>query len=204
VKHTVHHSDINRPASAPAPSRHGLSLAAAIASVALLVAGCGSSSAPSSGTGSPASFAAAAFKYSRCMRDHGLASFPDPAMTDHDGQQVAYLTATIPLDPSPAFKRAQTACRGILPTPSNVSPTQLAQQHHKREQQLVAFAKCLRGHGITDFPDPTSQGQLTLAMVNAAGVDLQATAVLTAAKTCLGTTDGANTAVDVRRTLRVR
>jgi hypothetical protein len=27
--------------------------------------------------------------YSSCMRDHELSSFPDPTMTDHDGQQVA-------------------------------------------------------------------------------------------------------------------
>jgi hypothetical protein len=135
------------------------------------------------------------------MRDHGLSSFPDPTMTDHDGQQVAYVTATIPVDPSPAFKTAQKACQGILPPPINASPTQLAQQRQTREQHLLAFARCLRDHGIPEFPDPTSQGQLTLAMVNAAGVDLHAPTVLTAAKTCLGTTDGTITAADVQRAL---
>jgi hypothetical protein len=124
------------------------------------------------------------------MRDHGLSSFPDPTMTDHDGQQVAYLTATIPANPSPAFKSAQNACRGILPPPINASPTQLAQQRYTREQHLLAFAKCVRSHGIPDFPDPNSQGQLTVGMVNAAGVDLHTPTVITAAKTCLGTTDG--------------
>jgi hypothetical protein len=34
---------------------------------------------------------------------------------------------------------------------------------------ILAFAKCLRSHGVTNFPDPTSQGQLTLEMVNAVG-----------------------------------
>jgi hypothetical protein len=134
------------------------------------------------------------------MRNHGLPSFPDPTMTDHNGQQVAYLTAAIPVDPSPAFKSAQNACRGILPTPSNNSPTQLAQQQ-AREQHILAFAKCVRSHGIPDFPDPTSQGQLTPEMLNAAGIDLHATAALTAAKACIGTTDGAITATDVQRAL---
>jgi hypothetical protein len=194
-------SHTNLLSAAPTRSRRAKSLAAAIASLALLATGCGTSSPANSTAGSPASFTAAAFKYSSCMRDHGLSSFPDPTMTDHDGQQVAYLTATIPVDPSPAFKTAQKACQGILPPPINASPTQLAQQRQTREQHLLAFAKCLRNHGIPEFPDPTSQGQLTLAMVNAAGVALHAPTVLTAAKTCLGTTDGPITAADVQRAL---
>jgi hypothetical protein len=182
-------------------SRRAKPLAAAIASIALLAAGCGSSSPASPNAASAASFTAAAFKYSSCMRNHGLSSFPDPTMTDHNGQQVAYLTATIPINPSPAFKSAQNACRGILPTPINASAAQLAQQQQAREQHLLAFAKCLRSHGIPDFPDPTSQGQLTLEMVNAAGIDLHAPTVLTAAKSCLGTSDGTITTADVQRAL---
>jgi hypothetical protein len=182
-------------------SRRAKPLAAAIASIALLVAGCGSSSPASPNAASAASFTAAAFKYSSCMRNHGLSSFPDPTMTDHNGQQVAYLTATIPINPSPAFKSAQNACRGILPRPINASAAQLAQQQQAREQHLLAFAKCLRSHGIPDFPDPTSQGQLTLEMVNAAGIDPHAPTVLTAAKSCLGTSDGAITTADVQRAL---
>ena len=198
---TIQPSHTNLLSAAPTHSRRAKSLAAAIASLALLAAGCGTSSPANSTAGSPASFTAAAFKYSSCMRDHGLASFPDPMMTDHDGQQVAYLTATIPVDPSPAFNSAQNDCRGILPSPINVSPTQLAQQRQTREQHLLAFAKCLRKHGIPDFPDPTSQAQLTLEMINAAGVDLHTPTVLTAAKTCLGTTHGTITAADVQRAL---
>jgi hypothetical protein len=182
-------------------SRRAKPLAAAIASIALLVAGCGSSSPASPNAASAASFTAAAFKYSSCMRNHGLSSFPDPTMTDHNGQQVAYLTATIPINPSPAFKSAQNACRGILPRPINASAAQLAQQQQAREQHLLAFAQCLRSHGIPDFPDPTSQGQLTLEMVNAAGIDPHAPTVLTAAKSCLGTSDGAITTADVQRAL---
>jgi hypothetical protein len=195
---TIHPSDTNPLSAAPTQSRRAKPLAAAIAGLALLATGCGSSSPASSGTGSPASFTAAAFKYSNCMRDHGLSSFPDPKMTDHNGQQVAFITATIPVHPPPAFKSAQKACRAILPTPSN-SPTQLAQQQHDRAQHTLAFAKCLRSHGIPDFPDPTSQGQLTLEMINAAGVDLHAPAVLTAAKARIGTAHGAITAADVQR-----
>jgi len=111
------------------------------------------------------------------------------------------LSATIPVDPSPAFKSAQTACRAILPTPSSADSAELADQQHAREEHVLAFAECLRSHGIADFPDPTSQGRLTLDMVRAAGVDLQAPAVLTAAKACIGTSDGAVTAAEVQRAI---
>lgn len=100
---------------------------------------------------------------------------------------------------SPQFKTAQKACRGIMPAPGNVSPIQLAQQQHAREQNVLAFARCLRSHGVPDFPDPTSKGHLTLQMVTAAGVDLQAPGVLTAAKACIGVSHGAITAADVER-----
>ena len=134
---TVQTSDTQLCSAAPTQSRRAKSLAAAIASLALLAAGCGTSSPANPTAGSPVSFTAAVFKYSSCMRDHGLSSFPDPTMTDHDGQQVAYLTATIPVDPSPAFKNAENACRSILPSPINASPTQLAQQRQAREQRVV-------------------------------------------------------------------
>jgi len=42
------------------------------------------------------------------------------------------------------------------------------------KQVFLAFARCLRSHGISDFPDPDAQGQLTLQMISAAGVDLNA------------------------------
>ncbi|MGO9901218.1 MAG: hypothetical protein ACLP0J_16340 [Solirubrobacteraceae bacterium] len=93
---TIQPSEPNRPFAVPAQSRRAKLLAAAIAGLALLDAGCGASSPNNPNARSRASFTAAAFKYSSCMRDHGLSSFPDPTMTDHDGQQVAYLTATIP------------------------------------------------------------------------------------------------------------
>ncbi len=191
----------NRPAAPTSQSRRAKPLAATIATLALLAAGCGSSSPASPGSASPASFTAAAFRYSSCMRDHGLPDYPDPMMTDHNGQQVAYLAVSIPIDPSPSFKSARKACRGVLPAPDSTSAAQLAQQQRAREQHILAFAKCVRGHGIRNFPDPTGHGQLTPGMISAAGVDLKAPAVLAAAKACLASAGGAITSADVQRTL---
>jgi hypothetical protein len=98
---------------------------------------------------------------------------------------------------SPRFKAAQKACGRILPGPQNSG-----QQHQGPSKQVfLAFAKCLRGHGIADFPDPNAQGQLTLEMIAAAGVDLKAPSLQTAAKTCVGVTHGEITVADVLRAL---
>jgi hypothetical protein len=162
--------------------------AAAIASVALLAAGCGASSPAGPTAASPASFTTAAFKYASCIRDHGLSSFPDPSMTDHDGQQVAYLATPSSLVASPAFKTANTVCQKILTPVLDTTPNLAAQA--TREQHLAAFAKCMRSHGVPGFPDPTSQGQLTQEMIASAGADLSSPAVLNAVKTCLPAAGG--------------
>ena len=96
---------------------------------------------------------------------------------------------------SPKFGAAQKACRGIMPTPG------AGGQAHSgpSKEVLLAFAGCLRNHGVSDFPDPNAQGQLTLQMMSAAGVDLKAPSLLRAAKACVGATRGAITLAEVAR-----
>jgi hypothetical protein len=65
------------------------------------------------------------------------------------------------------------------------------------KQVLLAFAHCLRGHGIIGFPDPTAKGELSLEMINAAGVDIHAHSFFNAAKACVGVTHGAITMAQV-------
>lgn len=169
----------------------------AIASVALIAAGCGSASPTSSTTPqSPQSDVAAAFKYSSCMRGHGVTNFPDPQVTSSASHQSIRLVVPRSLAPAPQFQAASKACRGILPMPS---AAQEAQRQHAEELGKLAFARCLRSHGIRDFPDPTSQGQLTLQMLTAAGIDVHAPAVATAAKACVGASNGTITPADVQR-----
>ena len=196
----------NRVLAAPARRLGLVPRAVAIASLVLLAAGCGSSSPPSSSTQSPQDGLTAAFKYAACMRNHGIPNFPDPQATttpDHTSTAIRQVVSASLVD-SPQGKAAQKACRGIMPDPGDISPAKLAQQQHAREQDLVAFARCLRSHGVADFPDPTPQGRLTLQMVNAAGVDLHAPAVLTAAKACISTARGAITPADVERAVNGR
>jgi hypothetical protein len=177
-------------------ARRALLLTVATWSLGLLVAGCGGSS-PSGSGSSPAMFTAAAFRYASCVRNHGLPLFPDPSMTDHNGQQVAYLATPSSLVASPGFKRANKVCQKLL-TPTLATTQNLAAKA-AREQHLAAFAKCMRGHGVSAFPDPDAHGQLSQQMIITAGVDLQAPAVLAAAKECLPSAGGAIAAEQVDR-----
>lgn len=85
-----------------------------------------------------------ALKLSECMRAHGVPNFPDP-----NGQGVIQGSG---IDPnSRQFQSAQQKCAkdlgGGLGT---LSPAQIA----KQEAAALAFSKCMRSHGVTDFPDP--------------------------------------------------
>jgi hypothetical protein len=171
-------------------------LAAAV-SVALL-AGCGGSSSAGPGP-SPATFTAAAFSYARCMRTHGLPSFADPSMTDHNGQQVAYLATPDSLHASPAFEVADKVCQRILAPVLDTGQSLTVQA--TREQHMIAFAKCMRGHVVPHFPDPNAAGQLTPEMIASAKIDLHAPAVFTAAETCLPSADGAISAQELARAI---
>jgi hypothetical protein len=100
------------------PRRRGLAypLLAAVTVLALLAAGCGGNSsrsdpgdsyAASTGTSGDSGLAA---RYVRCMREHGVANFPDPV----DGR--LQLRPDSGVDPSSAaFKAAEAACKALAP-----------------------------------------------------------------------------------------
>ncbi len=176
----------------------------AASGVAVLAAGCGSSSHnPSTGTSaqSPQNFASTAYKHAACMRSHGVPNFPDPHITINGNQVSIRQVLPQSVANSPQFNAADRACRGLVPGLANESAAQIAAQQHAHAQTLLAFAQCLRGHGVQSFPDPTAQGQLTLQMIHAAGVDLQAPSLLTAAKACVGVTHGAITLAQVEQAI---
>jgi hypothetical protein len=179
--------------------KHSTSLGTAVVT-AVLAAGCGSSHQTSSNSAGPHNIANKAFELAACMRNHGVANFPDPKVSSSTpGQTQVAMVVPNQFARSPQFKSASQACRSILPVVGNISPAQVAQQQQQHKQDLLAFASCLRAHGLTKFPDPTSQGQLTLAMIQQAGVDLHAPDVLPAARACIGVTHGAVTWANVER-----
>jgi len=182
-------------------------LAAAVACGSLALAGCGSSSdSPGTTSGSstsPHGVADAAYHYAACMRTHGVPNFPDPHVSvsgNGTSTQVAVMVGGAGINPkSPAVRTAGKDCNGILPGPGGQSAAQLAAQQHTREVDMLSFAECMRGHGIANFPDPTSQGQLTLEMVTSSGIDLHAPQALKSALGCVGASHGALTPAAIER-----
>ncbi len=158
------------------------------AAAAVVLAGCGSSHAPTPAPSAQAShnFASGAYKYSACMRNHGVTNFPDPKVSTHNGG-VSVIIAAGGVDfKSPQAKSAQIACQGLMPA----AATRPTQAQPGRVQALLAFARCMRARGVQRFPDPAGTGQLTLSMINSAGVDLHAPNTLTAGLACAPLTHG--------------
>jgi hypothetical protein len=137
-------------------------------SLALLGAltGCGGASHPGAATPSPtamttAQLAAIGARWAQCLRDHGLTGFPDP--TFHDGTMGFTVTGSGPdikqlLASNPA---AQAACHSIMDElpPGNRGNSGPSQQDlvHLRD-----FARCMRAHGIPEWPDPKPDGTFPL------------------------------------------
>jgi hypothetical protein len=133
----------------------GLTRPLAVVSIAsLLVTACGSSSSSPS-TSASNSPTAAAFKYALCMREHGVAGYPDPHVTTNpDGSVAMAVAGAANASAAPAFRSAQKACSGILLAPSSSNgPT------GPSRQEFLAFAHCLHTHGISGFPTPTPKAR---------------------------------------------
>jgi hypothetical protein len=175
--------------------RRAMPAAALAVGVALAAAGCGGSSPKTTSTNSAGGQSSEnpvtqAYHYAACMRDHGMSNFPDPHVSISGGSTQISMMVGDGAKASPQFSAANTACRGILPGPSSASPAAQAQQQRARAQDELSFARCMRDRGINGFPDPNAQGRLDVEMIQAAGVDLTAPQVRTAALACIPASNG--------------
>jgi hypothetical protein len=153
--------------------------AAALACLALVAAACSSPAKTGTGAG-PAGGSArhSELAYARCMRVHGITSFPDP---NAHGEIAVNAGPGTGLDPkSPQFKSANNACKSLLPPRRALSP---AQQAAARAQALK-YSRCMRAHGISDFPDPNSQGGIALQPKPGGDLDPNNPQFQTANKAC--------------------
>ena len=150
----------------PRPGRTAAAFIAT-AALALLAAACGggpSSAGPgvSPAAGGPVT-SPSALAYSACMRSHGAPKYPDPG----SGGQLPKTDARLLGLSSSQYQAAQQACRSLLPTGGS-----LPQQEHQCmqssdcppalvQQMMTAdlkLARCMRAHGVPNFPDPTNGG----------------------------------------------
>jgi hypothetical protein len=82
-----------------------------------------------------------------CFRVHGLPNYPDPIYDPVDGRWH------YPDQPPPLSSQVRQACASVMPQSTPASPIPTAQLN-----DLLNFAKCLRAHGIPDWPDPAVDG----------------------------------------------
>jgi len=89
-----------------------------------------------------------ALKFSQCMRSHGVTNFPDPS---NGAIQIGPASG---IDPrSPSFQNAQRSCGRLIPGLKGGGPVPAALRG-----RLLAMSRCMRSHGVSNFPDPNFSG----------------------------------------------
>jgi hypothetical protein len=163
-----------RPRQAWSPAARTVAAIIATASLVLAAAAYGSSPSPTvAGSSSNARASALlqssntqkALAYSRCMRSHGVPTFPDP---NSSGEIPKVSQQELN---SPQFQAAERACQRLLPagTDDQFSPGEA-------EQLLIGmlrFSRCMRSHGVPNWPDPTidSEGRPEFPLEEVSGTD---------------------------------
>jgi hypothetical protein len=150
---------------------------AMVVAFGLFAAGCGSSKKHGAGAAGGDTLA---IQFAQCMRAHGVPDFPDP------GQGSGRASAANPN--SPAFATATKVCDKEQPDDNAHVATP-----GSRQLAMVKFAKCMRAHGVPNFPDPTlSSPPSNAAVIDAGGIyfilppelDFQSPAVRQARTAC--------------------
>lgn len=170
-----------------APAAIGLALAAAAcgggspnASVASLATTTTAVTTSSTAPGGQSS-GGALVEYARCMRSHGISSFPDPGSLGPSGAIKAFKgqisRSVASLASSPMFQAAQRACAKYYGRQTTSAP----QVSPQEIQKLLAVSRCMRAHGVPNFPDPNpTTGQITTP----AGISKNSPIVLGALRAC--------------------
>jgi hypothetical protein len=87
--------------------------------------------------------------FSRCVRSHGVANFPDPQA---GASNAKFPSAQQLRVSSSRLSAAETACQRLLPVgvddqfPQSEVPLLL--------RSMLPFSSCMRSHGVPNFPDP--------------------------------------------------
>jgi hypothetical protein len=142
----------------------------AIIAVALALLGTACGGSPSSAGRSPGAGGSAdlasAVAYSHCMRSQGVPNYPDPG----SGGTLPKVSAQQLGVSSPRLQSARGACLHLLPASGgslNASSLRQCELTGDCPQALVQqalhdglrFARCMRSHGVPNWPDPTTDSE---------------------------------------------
>jgi hypothetical protein len=204
-------------------SRRVAVLAAGLAGLALVAAGCGGDSkspavatlgtsssndadrAASSGSGAfsmpPGAGIGASISTSLGTGTAGveftacMRSHGVPNFPDPDSQGTITITVSASLNPSsPAFQRALAACHHLIPPGSDAGHTLSQAQQQQMRARMLAFAACMRSHEVPNYPDPKfSDGGVSQGYGPKSGVDPNSPIFRAAQKICSAGRSGGET-----------
>jgi hypothetical protein len=121
-----------------------------------------------------------AVKFSQCMRDNGVAEFPDP---DASGElTIDGVVNGSSLDTEgAAWQNAMAACEDLQP------PGFTGDENVTDDEQALRleFADCMRENGVADFPDPGRDDPLVdTRRIPSSGTEAGMTTLNAAMQTC--------------------
>jgi hypothetical protein len=160
-----------------------LLVAAVLAAGVLAVAACGEDDAGGATSGESEGESEArdaALEFAQCMREHGV-DMPDPSSSG--GRQTFRVgpgDATSPEE----LEEAQEACQKYM---DKVEPPEMSEERQEEfRESALAHARCMREHGIENFPDPTfdENGGARLKLDPSTGIDPDDSEFKEAQKAC--------------------
>jgi hypothetical protein len=113
--------------------------------------------------------------YGACLNKHGV-----EVQVARTGGLVWVAAPGVPGLGSPQALAAERDCKSLVPT-GGLHHRPTAAQTAQNLALMLRYAKCIRAHGVPDFPDPTSQG---LRISASSGIDLSSPAFRDAEKSC--------------------
>jgi hypothetical protein len=109
---------------------------------------------PTTPTGTNSRQAALLHEYVECVRAHGVPDFPDGSVDSHG---VVSFPDSAPRVPDGAVTACQVFFNQLPLQPASSPPVP-----QRLFQELLSFARCMRGHGVPDWPDPAPDGTFFL------------------------------------------
>src|ERR1700761_514827 len=127
-------------------------LAPAAGAAALALSACGAGPGPVAASQTGSQPGPGAVTFAVCMSSHGLSQFPDPGAPAAGGSQVSILGSQLPPRinvKAPSFQAALKTCMARFLAAHPRPPVSAAQK-----AALLRHARCMRAHGVPNFPDP--------------------------------------------------
>ena len=94
-------------------------------------------------------------QFAACVRKHGIVNFPDPPWPNGELNKLGFTKQVLGKYENGACYKYFLAAGGV-PTPA---------ENQRRMEQMLRTARCMRAHGIVNFPDPSSQGAISMPQV---------------------------------------